>query len=81
MRYDIATLALVAPVFNAVWAEALAQGLATDQDEGVRVLIASALAAAVIRGGVRDPARLKELAMQAVIAMPEGWSPQRHAVH
>ena len=71
MPYDVATLALVTPIFKAVWAEALAQGLATDRDESARVLIASTLAAAVMRGGERDAARLKELAMQAVIAMPE----------
>ena len=79
MPYDIATLALVTPVFKAVWAEALARGLATDRDESARVLIASTLAAAVMKGG-RDPARLKELAMQAVIAMAEERSPP-HAVH
>ena len=81
MPYDIATLALVTPIFKAVWAEALAQGLATDRDESTRVLIASTLAAAVDRGGERDPERLKDLAMQAVVAMPEGRSPQRHVVH
>jgi hypothetical protein len=81
MPYDIATLALVTPVFKTVWAEALARGLATDRDESARVLIASTLAAAVDRNGERDPARLTELAMQAVIGRAEERSPQRHVVH
>ena len=63
MPFDIATVALVTPVFIAILAEAEAQGLATER---TRKLIASTLATAVVRGRERDPGRLKELAMQAV---------------
>ena len=81
MPYDIATLVLVTPIFKAVWAEALAQGLATDLDESARLRIASTLAAAVLRGGEHDPAQLTKLAMLAVIAMPKGPKPQLDVIH
>ena len=63
--YDAETLGIMTPVFSAVWHEALGRGIPADRQEDVRAMIAAAICGAV-DNGVRDPATLKRLSLQAI---------------